>query len=171
MELSQYCLSPNTRAPFLHKGSPTENYVSLWIYGKSTDWLRMTILTTIIQLALCQTQHNIWQVSHCSAKYLFSQAYHCLQMSDQRSVERARIQFCDQNFAYKRLAQGLSRSVTAFQVSCANIWTQFPKLSNVLKASTKLELQPTVQFEQSSSVVARQDWDWWMRIAILDSEN
>ena len=31
---------------------------------KSTVWLRMTVLTTIIQIALCQTQHNIWQGSH-----------------------------------------------------------------------------------------------------------
>ena len=39
----------------------------VWIYGKSTVWLQMTILTTIIQLALCQMQHNTWQWSHCSA--------------------------------------------------------------------------------------------------------
>ena len=54
-------------APYLHKGSPTENCTSLWIYGKSTVWLRMTILTAVIQSALCQTQHNTWQRSHFSA--------------------------------------------------------------------------------------------------------
>ena len=27
----------------------------------------LTIITKIIQLALCQTQHNTWQGSHCSA--------------------------------------------------------------------------------------------------------
>ena len=32
----QYCIFPSTRAPYLHKGSPTENCVSVWIYGKST---------------------------------------------------------------------------------------------------------------------------------------
>ena len=36
MESSQYCLSPCTPAPYFRRGSPTENYVSLWIYGKST---------------------------------------------------------------------------------------------------------------------------------------
>ena len=47
-------------SPFSHRGSPTENYVSLWISGKSTVRLLMTKLTIIIELALCQTQHNTW---------------------------------------------------------------------------------------------------------------
>ena len=51
---------------------------------------------------------------HLAGKSLFckldcTQAYHCLQMADQRSVEMLAF-----NFAYKRLAQGLSRSVSAF---------------------------------------------------------
>ena len=55
-----------TQVPYLNKGSPTEKYVSLWISGKSTVWLRIII---IFLLALCQTQHNNWQGSHCSANY------------------------------------------------------------------------------------------------------
>ena len=56
---------------------------------------------------------------HLAAKSLFceldcSQAYHCLQMADQRSVEMLAFNFASQTFAYKRLAQGLSRSVSAF---------------------------------------------------------
>ena len=43
-----------------------------------------------------------------------SQAYHCLQMADQRSVEMLAFIFASRTFAYKRLAQGLSRSVSAF---------------------------------------------------------
>ena len=43
-----------------------------------------------------------------------SQAYHCLQMADQRSVEMLAFNFASGTFAYKRLAQGLSRSVSAF---------------------------------------------------------
>ena len=43
-----------------------------------------------------------------------SQAYHCLQMADQRSVEMLAFNFGSRTFAYKRLAQGLSRSVSAF---------------------------------------------------------
>ena len=56
---------------------------------------------------------------HLAGKSLFckldcSQAYHCLQMADQRSVEMLAFNFASKPFAYKRLAQGLSRSVSAF---------------------------------------------------------
>ena len=55
---------------------------------------------------------------HLAGKSLFckldcSQAYHCLQMADQRSVEMLAFNFA-RTFAYKRLTQGLSRSVSAF---------------------------------------------------------
>ena len=55
---------------------------------------------------------------HLAGKSLFckldcSQAYHCLQMADQRSVETPAFNFASRTFAYKRLAQGLSRSVSA----------------------------------------------------------
>ena len=43
-----------------------------------------------------------------------SQAYHCLQMADQRSVEMLAFNFGSTTFVYRRLAQGLSRSVSAF---------------------------------------------------------
>ena len=56
---------------------------------------------------------------HLAGKSLFckldcSQAYQCLQMADQRSVEMLAFNFASRTFAYKRLAQGLSRSVSAF---------------------------------------------------------
>ena len=56
---------------------------------------------------------------HLAGKSLFckldcSQAYHCLQMADQRSVEMLAFIFASRTFAYRRLAQGLSRSVSAF---------------------------------------------------------
>ena len=55
---------------------------------------------------------------HLAGKSLFckldcSQAYH-LQMADQRSMEMLAFNFASRTFAYKRLAQGLSRSVSAF---------------------------------------------------------
>ena len=56
---------------------------------------------------------------HLAGKSLFckldcSEAYHCLQMADQRSVEMLAFNFASRTFAYKRLAQGLSRSVSTF---------------------------------------------------------
>ena len=56
---------------------------------------------------------------HLAGKSLFckldcSQAYHCLQMADQRSVEMLAFIFASRTFASKRLAQGLRRSVSVF---------------------------------------------------------
>ena len=73
---------------------------------------------------------------HLAGKSLFwkldcSQAYHCLQMADQRSVEMLAFNFASRTFAYKRLAQGFSRSVSAFS-SSASTWTQLLRLNNVL---------------------------------------
>ena len=56
---------------------------------------------------------------HLAGKSLFckldcSQAYHCLQMADQSSVEMLAFKFASKTSAYKRLAQVLSRSVSAF---------------------------------------------------------
>ena len=58
---------------------------------------------------------------HLAGKSLFcklhcSQAYHCLQMADQRSVEKRVFNFASRTFAYRRLAQGLSRSMSAFSI-------------------------------------------------------
>ena len=44
----------------------------------------------------------------------YSQAYHCLQMADQRSVELLALNCASRTFAYRRLAQGLSRALSAF---------------------------------------------------------
>ena len=56
---------------------------------------------------------------HLAGKKLFckldcSQAKHCLQMADQRSIEMLAFNFASRTFAYKRLAQGLSRALSAF---------------------------------------------------------
>ena len=56
---------------------------------------------------------------HLAGKKLFckldcSQAYHCLPMADQRSIEMLAFNFASRTFAYRRLAQCLSRSLSAF---------------------------------------------------------
>ena len=56
---------------------------------------------------------------HMAGKNLFckldcSQAYHCLQMADQQSIELLAFNFASRTFAYRRLEQGLNRSLSAF---------------------------------------------------------
>ena len=43
-----------------------------------------------------------------------SQAYHCLQMADYQSIQMLAFNFASRTFAYRRLAQGLSQSLSAF---------------------------------------------------------
>ena len=50
------------------------------------------------------------------AKLDCSQAYHVLQMADPLSVQLLSFNFLSRTFAYLRLAQGLSRSVSAFSL-------------------------------------------------------
>ena len=59
---------------------------------------------------------------HMAGKSLFckldcSQAYHCLQMADQQSVDLLDFNSASRTFAHRRLAQGLSRSLSAFSIS------------------------------------------------------
>ena len=56
---------------------------------------------------------------HMAGKKLFCkigclQAYHCLQMADQRTIEMLAFDFASRTFAYKRLAQGFSRGLSSF---------------------------------------------------------
>ena len=56
---------------------------------------------------------------HMTGKNLFCkldclQEYHCLQMADQQSIELLAFNFTSRTFAYRILAQGLSRSLSAF---------------------------------------------------------
>ena len=56
---------------------------------------------------------------HIAGKKLFCkldclQAYHCLQMVDQRTIEMLAFSFASRTFAYRRLAQGHSRALSAF---------------------------------------------------------
>ena len=56
---------------------------------------------------------------HMAGKNLFckldcSQAYHCFQMADQQSIGLLAFNFASRTFAYRKLAQGLRRSLSAF---------------------------------------------------------
>ena len=107
---------------------PFSNYASPIIaQRKPNGKLRLLVdLRKIDRLIADDYTNNIHPVSalseaaqHLAGKSHFckldcSQAYHCLQMADQRSVEMLEFTFASRTFAYKRLAQGLNRSVSAF---------------------------------------------------------
>ena len=107
---------------------PFSKYASpIFAQRKPNGKLRLLVdLRKINSLIEDDYTNNIHPVStlsdaaqHLAGKSLFcklhsSQAYHCLQMADQGSVEMLAFNFASRTFAYKRLAQRLSRSVSAF---------------------------------------------------------
>ena len=114
MESSRYCLSPSTEVPHLHRGSPTGKKTSSFGSPEKTVWIADDYITNIHPVSTLSDA-----AQHLAGKHLFcklgcSQAYHCLQIADQRSVEMLAFNFASRTFAYKRVAQGLSRSLSAF---------------------------------------------------------
>ena len=79
-------------------------------------------INTLIAVEYTYNNHSVSTssdaVQHLTEKSLFckldcSQACHCLQIADQRLVEMLAFSFASRTFAYRRLAQGLSISVSA----------------------------------------------------------
>ena len=118
---------------FMHKYGiitvlPFSKYASpIFAQRKPNGKLRLLVdlrkINTLIADDYTNNNHPVSTLSdaaqHLAGKSLFckldcSQAYHCFKMADQRSVEMLAFNFASRIFAYKRLAQGLSRSVTAF---------------------------------------------------------
>ena len=107
---------------------PFSNYASsIFAQRKPNGKLRLLVdlrkINTLIADEYTNNNHPVSTLSdaaqHLAGKSLFckldcSQAYHCLQMADQRSVEMLAFIVASRTFAYKRLAQGLSRSLSAF---------------------------------------------------------
>ena len=107
---------------------PFSKYASpIFSQKKPSRKLRLLVdlrkINTLIADDYTNNNHPVSTLSdaaqHLPGKSLFckldcSQAYHCLQVADQRSIEMLTFNFASRTFAYKRLAQGLSRSVSAF---------------------------------------------------------
>ena len=107
---------------------PFSKYASpIFAQRKPNGKLRLLVdfrkINTLIADDYTNNNHPISTLSdaaqHLAGKWLFckldcSQAYHCLQMADQRPVEMLGFNFASRTFAYRRLAQGLSRAVSAF---------------------------------------------------------
>ena len=110
-----------TTLPFSKYASP------IFAQRKPNGKLRLLVdlrkINALISDDYINNNHPISTLSdaaqHLAGKQLFckldcSQAYHCLQMADQRSLEFLAFNFASRTFAYRRLAQGLSRALSAF---------------------------------------------------------
>ena len=88
-------------------------------------------------------------VQHLARKSLFcnidcSQAYQCLQIVDQWSLEKLAFSFAKWTFAYRRLAQGLSRSVSAFSGFLHEYLDPFVKTGQCVQYVDDIGLKPTM---------------------------
>ena len=90
--------------------------------GKLLLLVDLKKINTLIADDYTNNNHPVSTLSdaaqHLAGKSLFckpdcSQVSHCLQMADQRSLEMLAFNFASRTFAYRRHAQGLSRSVSA----------------------------------------------------------
>ena len=110
-----------TTLPFSKYASP------IFTQRKPNGKLRLLVdlrkINTLIADDYINNNHPVSTLTdaaqHMAGKNLFckldcSQAYHCLQMADQQSIELLTFNFAKRTFAYRRLAQGLSRSLSAF---------------------------------------------------------
>ena len=110
-----------TRLPFSKYASP------IFAQKKPNGKLRLLVdlrkINNLISDDYINNNHPVSTLTdaaqHMAGKRLFckldcSQAYHCLQMADQRSIEMLAFNFASRTFAYRRLAQGLSRALSAF---------------------------------------------------------
>ena len=113
--------------------------------GKSTVSLRMIKPIPIIQLALCQTQHNNWQGSFYSA------SLHAPKLITACRWQTSGQWTCSQSISLAKflptidLHKVLADLRLLFRVSCVSSWIQSSKLTNVLNTCTTLEPQPIMQ--------------------------
>ena len=110
-----------TTLPFIKYASP------IFAQRKPNGKLRLLVdlrkINTLIADEYFNNNHPVSTLTdaaqHMAEKNLFckldcSQAYHCLQMADEQPVELLEFNFASRTFAYRRLAQGFSRSLSAF---------------------------------------------------------
>ena len=135
---------------------PYSKYASpIFAQSKPNGKLRLLVdlrkINTLIAHDYNNHNHPVSTLSdaaqHLAGKSLFceldcSQAYHCLQMADQRSVEMLAFIFASKLLPTEDLHKVLADLCLLFRVSCASTWTQLSKLTNVLNTWMTLELQP-----------------------------
>ena len=105
-----------TTLPFSKYASP------IFAQRKTNGRLRLLVdlrrINNLITQDYMNNNHPVSTLSdaaqHMAGKNIFcklgcSQAYHCLQMADYQSIQMLAFNFASRTFAYRRLAQGLSR--------------------------------------------------------------
>ena len=153
------CLSP-----IFARRNPTETYVFLWTSQNSTVCLRLTIPTSIIKLAHCQTRHNTWQGNLSSACWIASRLIIVCRWQTNFQWKNLYLNLPGELFSTEDWHKASADLSLLSQVLCMSSSTLFSKLNNVLSTWTILGWQQTMPrtipgtFRQSSTAFIRQDW-------------
>ena len=110
-----------TTLPFRKNAS--QIYAQRKPIGKLRILIDLRRINHLIKHDYGEHNHPVTKISDAAQymackKYFYkldcSQAYHCIQMAEEQSVQLLSFNFCSKTFVYKRLAQGLNRSLSAF---------------------------------------------------------
>ena len=104
-------LTPKDNSPAYSQSLPTPINLKEDIFVELALLHRYGIITT---LPFSEYASPIFAGKRLFCKLDCSQAYHCLQMADQSSNEILAFNFASKPFAYRRLAQRLSKALSAF---------------------------------------------------------
>ena len=111
----------------LPKGSPTANC------ARSTHSSQMTTFNNNHPVSTLSDNAIYLAGTKVFCKFDCSQAYHCLQIADQRSVELLAFNFASKTFAYRRLVMDSAGPSQPSRVSCESTLTQSSKQVSVRK--------------------------------------
>ena len=115
VEIASYKCRNITTLPFSKYASP--------IFAQTKRNGKLRIINNLISDDYIENNHPVNTLTdaaqHMARKNLFcnldcSQVYHCLKMADPKTVEMLAFNFASRTLAYRRLAQNLSRSLSAF---------------------------------------------------------
>ena len=140
--------------------------------GKLRLFVDLKKINTLIANDYTKNNHPVSTLSdaaqHQAGKSLLckldcSQVYYCLQIADQRSVEMLVSILLAELLPTGDLQKVLADRCLLSRVSCASVWTQLSKSTNVLNTWMILVMQPKMlrtlprTFGQSSSAFAMRD--------------
>ena len=138
-----------TTLPFSKNASPILDQKNL--NGKIRLLVDLRKINNLISHDYINNNHPVSTLvdaaQHMAGKKLFckldcSQADHCLQMADQQSIEVLAFNFASGTFAYRRLARGLIRALSAFSSFMRNTLIKLSKRISVPSMRTISASQP-----------------------------
>ena len=147
--------------PFSKHASPIFEQRKLWLL------VDLRIIKSSIAYDYTNNNHKVRNLSdavqHLAGKSLSctidcSHVYHCLQRAEQRSIQMLAFNFASKAFAYKRLAQCLSRSVSAFSRFMREYLGPVVKVEHCVQYVNDIEIAANIARDLIWNIRAVSEW-------------